>query len=109
MALRSDNTNNSLGDQTEYQHIDVLHPISQVLMSDVRKLRNEIVLSQTESGDAISALVIAIQLIKETCKKVIDAILQNCLGMVNIANTISTAKVSTQDCSGDRWSRRHGH
>lgn len=72
MALRSDATNNTLGAEVEYQHINILHPISQVLMSDVRKLRNEIVLSQTKTGDAISALVIAIQLIKETCKKVSD-------------------------------------
>lgn len=70
VALRSDETNNPQSEEAEYQHINVLHTISQVVMSDVRKLRNELVLSQTDSGDAISALVVAIQMIKETCKKV---------------------------------------
>lgn len=73
VTLRSDETNNALGEEAEYQHIEVLHPISQVVMSDIRKLRSQIVLSRTEQGDAISALVIAIQLIKETCKKVSGA------------------------------------
>jgi ATP-dependent DNA helicase 2 subunit 2 len=72
VALRSDNTNHEAGDGEEYEHINILKPIGQVLMSDVRKLRNEIVLSETELGDAVSALVVAIQMIKETCKKVSD-------------------------------------
>lgn len=70
VALRSDETKNILSEDPDYRSINVLHPISQVTMSDVRRLRNELVLSQTDSGDAISALAIAIQLIKETCKKV---------------------------------------
>ncbi|KJX97255.1 ATP-dependent DNA helicase II subunit 2 like protein [Zymoseptoria brevis] len=69
IGLRTDETDNPLGDEDEYHHIKILHPISQIVMSDVRKLRNDLKLSKTGKGDATSALVVAIQMITETCKQ----------------------------------------
>lgn len=69
IALRTDQTNNELSDDPSYHHISVLQDLSQILMPNLRKLRNELVVSNTESGDAISALVIAIQMIARTCRK----------------------------------------
>lgn len=69
IGLRTDETDNPLGDEDEYHHIKILHPISQIVMSDVRKLRNDLKLSKTGEGDATSALVVAIQMITETCKQ----------------------------------------
>ncbi|KAK5708150.1 ATP-dependent DNA helicase yku80 [Elasticomyces elasticus] len=69
VGLRTDGTRHDLGDEDEYAHITVFQGIGQVLMSHVRRLRNELVLSSTEGGDAISALVVAIQMIAKECKK----------------------------------------
>ena len=69
VALRTDGTNNELSAEDDYQHITVLQDLSQILMPQLRKLRNELVVSNTEAGDAISALVVAIQMIINTCKK----------------------------------------
>ncbi|KAK5728167.1 ATP-dependent DNA helicase yku80 [Elasticomyces elasticus] len=69
VGLRTDGTRHDLGDEDEYAHVTVFQGIGQVLMSHVRRLRNELVVSSTEGGDAISALVVAIQMIAKECKK----------------------------------------
>lgn len=47
----------------------MLQPLSQTLMPQIRKLREQLIPSGTDRGDAISALVIAIQMISQHCKK----------------------------------------
>ena len=69
VGLRTDGSDNDLSSEEDYQHISIYHKLSQVLMPDLRKLRESLVVSSTEAGDAISSLVIAIQMITETCKK----------------------------------------
>lgn len=69
VGLRTDGTNNDLSAEDSFQHISVFQDLSQILMPELRRLRNELVVSHTEAGDAISALVIAIQMIINTCKK----------------------------------------
>jgi len=69
VGLRTDETRNILESEKDYAHITVHQEIGQIQMPQVRKLRQELVVSSTEAGDAISALVIAIQMIVETCKK----------------------------------------
>ena len=69
LGLRTDGSQNDLADEEDYHHITVYQPLDQILMPTLRKLRNDLVVSNTEGGDAISSLVIAIQMIAETCKK----------------------------------------
>ena len=69
IALRSDGSNNDLRSEEGYQHISVLQPIDQLFMTNLRHLRGSIKPSSTESGDALSALAIAIQMISSHCKK----------------------------------------
>ncbi|KAF2834504.1 putative Ku family DNA helicase [Patellaria atrata CBS 101060] len=71
VALRTDGTNNALNgeDDDNYQNISVLAPLGQFLMPDIRRLKDLIRPSKTEEGDAISALIIAIQMINEQCRK----------------------------------------
>ncbi|USW48217.1 Putative ku70/Ku80 beta-barrel domain, SPOC-like domain superfamily, Ku domain superfamily protein [Septoria linicola] len=69
IGLRTDESDNDLASDDSYQNISVLHDISQVLMPDVRRLRDKLKPSNTRRGDAIDALVIAVQKIHETCKK----------------------------------------
>lgn len=69
VGLRTDGTANDLSSEEDYQHISVLRELDQVQMSHLRKLREDLIVSGTEAGDAISSLIIAIQMITEKCKK----------------------------------------
>lgn len=69
IGLRTDGTQNELDSEEEYKHITVSMELQQVLMQQLRQLRQELVVSGTEAGDAISALVVAIQMIVRQCKK----------------------------------------
>lgn len=69
VGLRTNETKNELSDDDGYQHISVFQELSQILMPNLRKLRHDLVISSSDAGDAISALVVAIQMITTTCKK----------------------------------------
>lgn len=69
VGLRTDGTGNILDAEADYAHITVFQELAQTMMPQLRKLRTQLVVSQTEAGDAISALVLAIQMITTTCKK----------------------------------------
>lgn len=69
VGFRTDGTSNSLGEQEEYQHVSIFQDIGQLLMPQLRQLSNDVKVSQTNTGDAISALVIAIHMIAQTCRK----------------------------------------
>ncbi|KAL8844006.1 MAG: hypothetical protein Q9176_001701 [Flavoplaca citrina] len=69
IGLRTDGTANELEHEESFEHISVLQEISNILLPDLKQLRSSIVLSNTDKGDAISAIVIAIQMITKYCKK----------------------------------------
>jgi ATP-dependent DNA helicase 2 subunit 2 len=63
IGLRTDETDNPLSGTEDYENISVLKTIGQMKMGDLAPLRRKIQPSETESGDAISAIVLAIDLI----------------------------------------------
>ncbi|PBP26561.1 putative ATP-dependent DNA helicase II subunit 2 [Diplocarpon rosae] len=65
VGFRTDETNNSLSGEAEYENISVLKNLGAVDTASLKELRSKIVSSKSEAGDAVSAVVIAIQLIKE--------------------------------------------
>jgi ATP-dependent DNA helicase 2 subunit 2 len=69
VGLRTDQTKNPLDQEGEYANITVFRDIDQILMPHVRTLRGDLVVSSTEAGDAISALIVAIQMISTKCKQ----------------------------------------
>ncbi|OJJ79414.1 ATP-dependent DNA helicase 2 subunit KU80 [Aspergillus glaucus CBS 516.65] len=69
LGLRTDGTSNELQDDEHFENLSVLQGISQMLMPDIKRLREEIQPSDTDSGDSISALILAIQMIIVQCKK----------------------------------------
>ncbi|KAE8350802.1 ATP-dependent DNA helicase II subunit 2 [Aspergillus coremiiformis] len=69
IGLRTDTTSNELEDDVHFSHISVLSNIKQFLMPDIRKLEEELKPSRTNKGDAISAIILAIQMIITHCKK----------------------------------------
>ncbi|KAJ5208844.1 hypothetical protein N7449_003223 [Penicillium cf. viridicatum] len=68
VGLRTDGTINDLEEES-FSNISVLFGLGQVLMPDIRKLRETIKPSKTSRGDAISSIVIAMQMIIEYTKK----------------------------------------
>ncbi|KAJ5795463.1 uncharacterized protein N7518_004003 [Penicillium psychrosexuale] len=68
VGLRTDETINDL-EEENFSNISVLFGLGQVLMPDIRKLRETIKPSNTNRGDAISSIVIAMQMIIEYTKK----------------------------------------
>ena len=69
VGLRTNQTSNELEDEPIFENISVLQEISQILLPDLKRLQRAIKLSGTDQGDAISAIVIAIQMIAKHCKK----------------------------------------
>ena len=71
LGLRTDETNNSLavdedGDANEsYQNITVHKELGPFGLSDLESVREKLTPSQTEAGDAISAIVVAIEMINK--------------------------------------------
>ncbi|KAF7166801.1 hypothetical protein CNMCM6106_002499 [Aspergillus hiratsukae] len=69
IGLKTDETSNELDDDPHFKHISELFGLQQFLMSDIRRLGGLIKPSKTDKGDAISAIILAIQMIVTYCKK----------------------------------------
>lgn len=69
IGLRTDGSANELEKEESFQNITVLRGIGQMLLPDLKELRQNIKLSETNNGDDISAIIIAIQMITKYCKK----------------------------------------
>lgn len=69
VGLRTDGTSNKLEDEDGYENISVLQELGPMTMSSLRSLQSSVAPSQTMAGDAISAIVIAVDLIDTFTKK----------------------------------------
>ncbi|KAM3077292.1 ATP-dependent DNA helicase yku80 [Clarireedia jacksonii] len=67
VGLRTDGTDNGLHEKGEegYENITVLKPLGQFTMSHLEQFREEIKPSNTDAGDAISAIVVATDMIEK--------------------------------------------
>ncbi|RAL59315.1 hypothetical protein DID88_006920 [Monilinia fructigena] len=67
VAFRTDDTKNDLhaGGEEGYENISVLKPLGQFQMEQLEEMKQVIKPSGTDAGDAISAVVVAIEMIKE--------------------------------------------
>ncbi|KAG8534150.1 uncharacterized protein KY384_000994 [Bacidia gigantensis] len=69
IGLRTDRTENASDTRDGFNNISVLQEIDQLLLPGLKELRSRVELSRTDEGDAISAIVVAIMLITNHCKK----------------------------------------
>lgn len=69
VGLRTDESNNKLQDDEGYENISVLQELGPMSMSSLRSLQNLVQPSSTLGGDAISAVVVAVDLIDTFTKK----------------------------------------
>ncbi|KAI1437697.1 Ku70/Ku80 N-terminal alpha/beta domain-containing protein [Xylaria sp. CBS 124048] len=75
IGVRTDETDNPLqgknasGQYEGYEHISVLQPLGPMTMSSLTSLRQRVKTSHTVTGDSISAIVLAVEMITEFTKK----------------------------------------
>jgi len=60
IGFRTDETNNDLAADDEYGNISILKPLGPMHMSHLKNLQEKIKTNGTDDGDAISAIVVAI-------------------------------------------------
>lgn len=68
VGLRTEDTSNELSEEESFEHIAVLQEMGQLLLPGLKHLQERIRVSETDEGDAISAIVIAIQMITKFTK-----------------------------------------
>lgn len=69
IGVRTDETNNLMGKEDGYENISVLQELGPMDLGRMRQLQDFIKPSQTDSGDCISALIPAIDMIETLTKK----------------------------------------
>jgi ATP-dependent DNA helicase 2 subunit 2 len=69
LGLRTDETDNKLQDDDGYENIAVLQELGPMTMASLRNLQSLVKPSNTWSGDAVSAIVLAIDMIDTFTKK----------------------------------------
>ena len=69
VGLRTDETRNSLQEDDGYENITVFKDIGPVIMSDLKELQEVIKPNETSNGDAVSAIVVASEMIATYTKK----------------------------------------
>ncbi|OTB08356.1 hypothetical protein M426DRAFT_316979 [Hypoxylon sp. CI-4A] len=70
VGVRTDETNNPLQDEGEaYENISVLQELGPMNLTSLRNLQELIKPSETEAGDCISAIVVAVDMIEKFTKK----------------------------------------
>jgi ATP-dependent DNA helicase 2 subunit 2 len=69
VGLRTDETNNKLMEDDGYENISVLQQLGPMTMAELRTLQSVVKPSGTLSGDAISAIVVAVDMMDTFTKK----------------------------------------
>lgn len=73
VGLKTDKTVNHLSEDEEhgdgYNNITIQQEVGQMLLPDLKKLQHNIKPSNTDAGDALSAIIVAIDLIEKMTKK----------------------------------------
>ncbi|GAP87748.1 putative ATP-dependent DNA helicase 2 subunit 2 [Rosellinia necatrix] len=73
VGVRTDETDNPLEGQDEgcegYEHISILQELGPMTMRSLETLRGRVKVSNTQAGDCISAIVLAIEMIEKLTKK----------------------------------------
>jgi ATP-dependent DNA helicase 2 subunit 2 len=63
VGLCTDKTNNPLKDDDGYAHISIMQPLGPMKMPQLKQLQETVKVNKTEVGDAVSAIIIAIEMI----------------------------------------------
>lgn len=69
VGLKTDETRNALQDDEGYENISVLQELGPMTMTSLRELKEQVRTGDADVGDAVSAVVIAVDMIRAFTKK----------------------------------------
>lgn len=69
LGFRTNETSNPMQNDEGYEHIAIHQPLGKILFPDMKKLQGKIKPSKTEEGDAISAVIIAVDMMEKFTRK----------------------------------------
>lgn len=69
IGLKTDETQNAMGEEEGYGNISVLQELGPMTMTSLRELTDAVKPSETETGDAVSAVVLAVDMIETFTKE----------------------------------------
>ena len=69
LGLRTEETDNRMGEEDGYENISELLPLGPIDMSSLRGLQSKIKVHDQMGGDAVSAVIVAIEMIAKFTKK----------------------------------------
>ena len=68
VGLGTDHTQNQMSEEDAYKHISIIQQIAQVTMTELRLMPQELKTSNTDNRDALSGVIIAVDMICKHCK-----------------------------------------
>lgn len=69
IGFRTDGTKNHMQNEDGYENITVMQPIQQMLIPEIQRLPAQLVPSHTDSGDALSAVILAVDMLHKHCRQ----------------------------------------
>lgn len=69
IGFRTDRTKNHMQDEDGYEHITLIQPIQNILMPELQKLPGQLISSNTDSGDALSAVILGVDMLMKHCRQ----------------------------------------
>lgn len=102
VGFRSDETSNPLEGEEGYNNISIMQPLGPIKVPDLKRLQIIMKPSNTDVGDAISAIIIAIDMIEKFTKKLKYArkivLVTNGTGLMDFDDLDETSAKLNEDC-----------
>lgn len=68
MGFRTDTTKNDMQQEDGYENINVIQTIQNMEMQQLKRLPDQLVPSRTDSGDALSAVILGVDMLMKHCR-----------------------------------------
>lgn len=68
VGFRTDKTRNHMQEEEGYEHINLIQSIQNMEMQQLKQLSSQLVPSQTDSGDALSAVILGVDMLMKHCR-----------------------------------------
>ena len=68
IGLRTDETKNHMSEEGGYEYISILQAIQNIQMEELRRLPEELRASNTDGGDALSAVILGVDMLMKHCR-----------------------------------------
>lgn len=69
LGFRTDKTSNAMQDEDGYDNIDAIQLIQNMYMPELRRLPEELTVNGTDDGDALSAVILGVDMIMKHCRQ----------------------------------------